>query len=252
LEHHIDWISESDRKIKSQQFLDQFIGRLPDVDIFVIAGDFVDLSGSHDLADNLIYFAKQVKKPIVYVPGNHEYYNCQAILIWNNRIKVQEFAKNVHWLNRNIYQIDDVIFAGSTLWFPKRAETDLLKRNINDFTCIPNYENWVYDENHQDEQFFIRQVKEQIYCNNKKLVCVSHHLPCSSVIPDKWSGDRLNIFFNGSDILHNHIGSENLIWLCGHSHEAIYKTLGNTLVVGNPYGYYDGSRYNNQLIIEVN
>lgn len=79
-------------------------------DIVVLAGDI----GSH--THGLEWAARRFpKQPIIYVAGNHEYYDAQLGLL-------SEFQKpfweqmDVHFLDRQSFEMDGVRFLGCTLW----------------------------------------------------------------------------------------------------------------------------------------
>lgn len=249
--HHI----RNDGKTKLldlyKNFLDGFFKNLPDVDVYVIAGDFHDVAYKH--GDNILqpllnHFAEAFpKKEIIYIPGNHEFYKTSFDGVYSNK---RYLLDNIHWLHRDTFELNNVIFAGDTLWFPHTVMTDCLKYRLNDFGYIQLFENWVYRENELSQNFF----KNQLIHNdpNKTLVCVSHHLPCENVVSHENINDDTNIFYVGSYDLFNYIGSKNIIWIHGHSHEPIDKMLGETRVIRNPYGYDSiSTQYRENLIIEV-
>lgn len=61
-----------------------------DVDVVILAGD-IDVKGRG------IPFAKRFPCPVVYVPGNHEYYGC-AIPRLTEKLKEAAKSSNVHVL----------------------------------------------------------------------------------------------------------------------------------------------------------
>ena len=75
--------------------------------IIVIAGDF------HNGVQGYKYM-ERIHAPIVYVAGNHEYYDGDFFNVNNELIKNQ--PKNVNFLYNHFVIIDDTIFLGSTLW----------------------------------------------------------------------------------------------------------------------------------------
>lgn len=84
---------------------------LTGVDIVVAAGDISPgVSGLHWLLDNFPRYL-----PVVYVPGNHEYYkhNYPALLA---KLKDQARGTNVRVLNNDLVRINGITFLGTTLW----------------------------------------------------------------------------------------------------------------------------------------
>src|SRR5437899_1512335 len=94
-----------------------------DYDVAVLAGDI------HSPGTRAVRWAQREStfggKPVVLVPGNHEYYNrCLDRELVEMRVAAQ--GSNVHLLDRDTVIIDDVRFIGCTLWtdflLPVRAE----------------------------------------------------------------------------------------------------------------------------------
>ena len=81
-------------------------------DVTVLAGDIWDggLQG-------ITWAAKTWQdRPVIYVPGNHEYFGCEYNA---HRAKMAEAAArhaNVHLLDRGAIVLGDVAFIGATLW----------------------------------------------------------------------------------------------------------------------------------------
>ncbi|MEZ7911242.1 MAG: metallophosphoesterase [Propionivibrio sp.] len=107
-------------------------------DVVVLAGDI----GSH--THGLEWAARRFpKQPIVYVAGNHEYYDAQLGLM-------DEFQKpfweqmDVHFLDHQSFELDGVRFLGCTLWSSfglygtdkAEAYMAVAKRRINDYWMI--------------------------------------------------------------------------------------------------------------------
>ena len=249
--HHIIGDGKSRKLTLYKNFLDKFMNKLPDVDVYIIAGDFCDtarIGRENYLYELLNHFSASFpNKHIVYIPGNHEFYRTSFDGVFANRINLPE---NIHWLHRDSIEIEGAVFAGSTLWFPKTVMTNVYKHMLNDYHLIHGYEGFVYHENELDQNFF----KSEIAHRDKTLplICVSHHLPCEDVISHSNHDDPTNIFYVGSYDIHNYLGDKDITWIHGHSHEPYDFKLGETRVLRNPYGYYsDCTMYNEKLVIEV-
>lgn len=81
-----------------------------DHDVVILAGDIG--VGPETIAEAAHLFAG---KPIIFVPGNHEYYNTvlnECAEIMRNKAK----GLGVHFLDNDEVVIDGVRFIGSTLW----------------------------------------------------------------------------------------------------------------------------------------
>jgi predicted phosphodiesterase len=79
-----------------------------DADVIITAGDIgVGLEG-------VLWAKEQYKnKPVIYVPGNHEYYQHDISLI--DQLKASS-TENVRILDNEMCIIDDVRFLCATLW----------------------------------------------------------------------------------------------------------------------------------------
>jgi predicted phosphodiesterase len=78
--------------------------------------DVVILAGDIHLGNRGIDWAQQFEKPVIYVPGNHEYYNGHLETV-NQRIKEAAVGTNVYILDGgDELVIQGVRFLGGTLW----------------------------------------------------------------------------------------------------------------------------------------
>lgn len=81
-------------------------------------------------------------KHVIYVAGNHEHYHGDfkySIPTLKTRLG---YLKNLHILDKETFELDDVVFAGGTLWTDMNQEDPLTLHNIsrmmNDFRIIQN------------------------------------------------------------------------------------------------------------------
>ena len=98
------------------EFVSQFWDlpeELPDFDVCVLAGD---IAGSPEKGVDFAARAPAlIGRPIIYVPGNHEFYGGEI----ENRLRVGKEAAagtNVRLLDRDVAIIDGVRFVGAILW----------------------------------------------------------------------------------------------------------------------------------------
>lgn len=130
-------------------------------DVLVLAGDIITGVDLHHKDPNGILGARMSDryhtffeecsrnfKHVIYVMGNHEYYDGDfATMVENIRSKLA-YLQNVYVLDRQVKKIGDVTFVGSTLWTDMNDEDPLtllhLKDRMNDFSCIKNSARKVY------------------------------------------------------------------------------------------------------------
>lgn len=173
--------------------------------------------------DFLRYCSDLGFKRTFIIAGNHEYYGNNYTKT-NDRIQdLCNRIPNVSFLNRSILQIDDLIIAGSTLWSQISVNT---AEHLNDFNRIykengkmitrEDYLNWHY----QDQQWLKNVVSSNF--TNRPLVVMTHHLPSYQLIVDKYQKWKYqDAFATELDSLQNPVD----VWLCGHSHCVVEKTI---------------------------
>ncbi|MFY8212232.1 MAG: metallophosphoesterase [Candidatus Nanopelagicus sp.] len=207
-------------------------------DVLVLAGDIA--SGSTNTIDVIKHFKKQGFPKIVYIAGNHEYYNNDYDDFNHKMTEKCLGLDGVYFLNPGTVIIDDVVFVGGTLWtnfgdnfFSKSAA----KRGINDFRIIKNFDVNRCEKTYYDHIGFIQDQYEQR--GDKKVVVVTHFLPARECIAERFRGpDLINDYF-ANDLGEYIAGMSNTTWLFGHTHDATNIVLGDTRVVANPHGYYN-------------
>lgn len=248
----------SDLHLEHHNKFDYILENLPIADVYTIAGDFKD--GIKNYQKDMERFFEKVKilnrkAHIIHILGNHDYYGTDTEKPFDVCLDLSNYLGSqyyhfLHWRFPNI-KIGDVSFFGDTLWFPNRADTELLSSNLSDFQCIRNFRGWHQYQNTRTEGNIIQVINNIIYTQNKKLCIVTHHIPDQSLVHSNYQGDPLNIFFVGSDNLHKHMGNEKLLWIFGHSHNFTDKMLGDTRCICNPIGYNPlNSEYQKNLIID--
>lgn len=210
-----------DRKISD------FVAR---ADVLVVAGDLA--VGSYRVSSALVELAKHYKD-VIYVAGNHEYYNS----VYEDF--KPEIPSNVHFLNPGTIKIQDVTFIGATLWTNFRRDELLktyVKRAIADFTRIGNFS---ANKCAQISELERQYIKMQYENTPGKKVIVTHFIPAEAGISKFWKerGGELNKYF--ANDLDNWIETlEDTTWIFGHTHDKIDTQLGDTRFIANPYGYH--------------
>lgn len=207
----------------------------PVADILIMAGDIGSLYKMTQLSE----FIKEVCgmfKVVLYVPGNHEWYEIPDILpvsyqtLEHRLKKLAEINSNLFILNRNSVLIGDVCFAGCTLWSEPLCQVPRFIVKIQDMNRVK------YQQMHTKDLKFIEGIIE--YCKTKKhkLVLITHYPPSYRCL----SGTRrkqkfLSLYASNLD----HIAiKENVdTWICGHTHTNFdFLTEGGCRIVSNQKG----------------
>jgi Icc-related predicted phosphoesterase len=221
-----------------------FISKLPkkNCDVVVIAGDLH--VGFENIKNALQLFSSHFKnQKIVYTPGNHEYYNRDKISELDEQLKEIQI-ENVYILNNSLVQIDELIFLGSTLWFPFHHDNGEKSENLNDFFSILDFEEEVYKKNKECVNF----LKQNIDSGS---IVVTHHLPSYKCVASEYKHSILNCFFvcEVEELI-----KKAKVWIHGHTHSSINIKIGNTPVICNPFGYPGcdiNPKFNTDCVIEV-
>lgn len=227
-----------------------------DEDVLILAGDI-------GVGINTINFLKSLPKdlPIVYIAGNHEYYNNHFGAI--NELFAKEFANsNIHWLNNSEWIFNDVRFIGGTMhsdfglfgeaerWSVETAS----RRGINDFYCIgtgnPERSWTVKDCKEEFAKFdkFMRFALKQPF--NGKTVVVSHFCPSAQSVHPMFKNSVITPFFASNC---EHLIGFSDLWVHGHTHDSYDYSIEGTRIVCNPRGYGKENtiNFNPNLIIEI-
>lgn len=222
----------------------QYLGE----DVLVLAGDIA--SGGTNTLDVLKHFKRLGFPHIVYVPGNHEYYNTSVQHFDAKLATACQKLEGVHFLNPGTVNIGDVMFVGATLWtnFGEDALAEYsAARRIADFRIIKGFSPEVPGFSTADSRELFYKHRDYIKLAyerrnpGKKVVIVTHFLPDMACVHPRWrdQGDvtfLLNKYFANS--LGNWISElDNTTWMFGHTHDSVDTTIGSTRLVANPHGY---------------
>ncbi len=224
-------------------------------DVVILAGDIgVGLDG-------IEWAARQFPKvPVIYVPGNHEYYGHDIALIDD---LVKKSAANIHVLNNDKVVLDGVRFIGSTLWtdFKLHGEGEAwfarqrAKRSVEDFAAIRNSDRAFTPEAsvdlHEESRAWI-EAELKVKFDGPTAV-VTHHLPAAMSVANQYANDPLNpAFASRLEKIIEKFRPE--LWIHGHTHVPCDYELFGTRVVCNPRGYpreTRGSKFDPGLTIEL-
>lgn len=237
-------------------------------DVLVIAGDVNNKK--EDTVNSLNTISCIVKKPLLFVPGNHEYYYCRDDNLTMFEIDAyfkEQFKDHpyIHAMQNDEFILDDVVFIAGTLWTDMKSgangafERMYLEKSINDFRLIrfsrENDDTFrLLNTNDatklfkQTKRFLTSKLKEH---EGKKIVIVTHHAPSEKSVHKKYKDSTLNAAFVSN--MDSFIKKSKVpLWIHGHVHDSFDYVLGNTRIVCNPKGYKDeNTEFNPNLIVEI-
>jgi predicted phosphohydrolase len=200
----------------------------PGLDFLLVPGDVVvpASQGLETTQDALAFLSLQARH-VIYVAGNHEYYNATRELAEGTLEACM--PPNFHWLRNTEVMVDGVHFFGGVMWFPYNSRNSIYENQLNDFRLIRGFKEWVYEENALFTDAAWRMVAPGT-------VVLSHHVPSYWCVPSQFRGDKLNRFFVSEMVLLIEEKRPRL-WAYGHTHLAHRCQIGGTDVVTNPFGY---------------
>jgi len=200
-----------------------------DVELVVIPGD---VGNSDSIIKNLKVIDKITKCPVIYVPGNHEYYGSSFTEM--NKIFSTITFDNVSVLNPGEVIIDDILFVGGVGNIDGSYEEISRWKfpQYTDFSAISDFEKRT-DLGKYEHNYIFKSL--ELHKTRKKVV-ITHTMPSVRCISEKYQGSFLNPCFVNSwdDIIYL---QEPDVWFYGHTHEKNEIIIYNTILMCNPHGY---------------
>lgn len=236
-------------------------------DVLIMAGDIVPITLLKDPnkgTTHIRFFEKcaELYKHVIYVGGNHEFYHGDLATSFNDAKNYLNHIDNIHLLDNELLELDDVVFFGGVMWTDCNKEDPMtmlqLTQSMNDYHCIKNsakkstygYQD-ILDPQDTVEEFkrFKRfLIKNLSLYNDKKCVVVTHHSPSFRSIPEQYKYDyEMNGGYasNMDDFILNRPYIK--YWVYGHSHSPTEFQIGDTVVLNNARGYVGHERLDDVL-----
>lgn len=252
-----------------------------DVDVLILSGDILV---ARDLMDHdphgIVDFGKSARyhrffqdcsanfPHVIYVAGNHEHYHGDFKYSISDIKKRFAYLTNVHVLDKEVFELNDIVFVGGTLWTDMNKEDPItlhmISKMMNDFRCVDNsnrevnYKTFDDVENPDKPTFRTRPARfcpEDAVEEHKKMldyirivyegmppwkqmVVVGHHTPSHTSCHPRYKNDRdMNGGYHSdlSEFILDRPGIK--LWTHGHTHELFDYKIGDCRVVCNPRGY---------------
>ncbi|MBL0354049.1 MAG: metallophosphoesterase [Dechloromonas sp.] len=230
-------------------------------DVVIIAGDIAR-------PKEAIAWASTFTKPVLYVPGNHEFYG-GSIASTVQELRQLCSRRDIWVLDNNAVVIGGVRFLGTTLWTDFRLFGDGEKRDV----AVSEALNFMRDFSRiqmdaASETMFTPDMSELLFTRHAnwleeklaepfpgKTVVITHHAPSPKSVHPKFAGSPLNACFV-SDAERLIDGKRVELWIHGHTHDSFDYVLNGTRVVCNPRGYAksgvsENPQFDPALVIEV-
>lgn len=193
----------------------------------------------------------------VFVEGNHLGYNRVTFDENDTKEHSIKYLKKkfktgtVRFLENDIYIIDDIVFAGCTLYSDFALYDNpvycsrLASKSMNDFRYVKVKDKGsvrsLYTSDtvkwHKKSVKFINKTCKDY--PDKKIVVVTHYAPSVDCVSEEYKGDMLNAAF-ASDLEWLIEENDNLVlWCHGHMHKDVDLIKYGTRVVCCPWGYFN-------------
>lgn len=230
-----------------------------EVDIVILAGDICEGTSGIEWADN-------IGKPILYVPGNHEYYRGNLEEIEIALRQSAKASKHVVLLHNDRHDVGNIRFLGSTLWTDYRLENEEINAMsaaealLADHRVISKLDGdkrRLFSAEHaQAIHFRCREWLERQLSipHDGPTVVITHHAPHINSVHNMYIGTSpVNAAFSSdlTEIIREH---DIDLWIHGHTHWTFDYEISGTRIVCNPYGYYPSAEindFNPNFILEV-
>lgn len=230
--------------------------------------DAVILAGDIARPPQAIAWARQFPQPVIYVPGNHEYYggSLSGTLAALRELSV---GSRVHILERDELRLDGVRFLGCTLWTDFRLLADECERAASMLQAsqlIRDFSRIRLDET--SDTLFTPLASRQIFDQSVAwldgkfsesfagpTVVISHHAPSPGSINPKYAGSSVNPSFV-SDLEPQLRHWKAPLWIHGHVHDSYDYRVQSTRVLCNPRGYArsgvpENPSFDPQLVVTI-
>jgi Icc-related predicted phosphoesterase len=210
-----------------------------DADVVVIAGDI-------DCGTNAFDWAEETfpNRPVLYVPGNHEYYDGDVTEVSAALRDRAASSPNVRLLDNDEVVVDGVRFLGATLWTdfelfgPSRmpAAFEDSVRYVMDFRKIRD-RNALFTpqrsiELHRASIAFLQRAIDTPHSG--QTVVITHHAPHAGSLHPLWASHLSSAAFV-SDL--TRLMGKPALWVHGHTHNSFRYEVNGTRVSANPMGY---------------
>lgn len=197
-------------------------------------------------------------KPVIYVAGNHEYYDNFWPLL-NDQLRKEAERHDVLFLENDAVEVGGVRFLGCTLWtdfelngfYRKSQCMRLAQEEMLDYKRIDprastaeKYVRLTAQQTLDRHEASVAWLKSELPEGQpEKTVVVTHHYPHEGSCAPKWKKDPISPAFGSNLDLDILLGAK--VWIHGHTHDSvdytIQKETGGSMrtcrVVCNPRGY---------------
>lgn len=241
---HLEFLGESERywSLMVCRWKKQFEIDRPHA--LILAGDIHFI---HIVPRVLKYFWNSFKIPVIFVAGNHEFYQTSGPrfdhpyeAIEKLKEEVGKFYGDIRVLHRDSTTVNNVIIHGCTLWADGKAGT--LKDGIADYRMIRCWNQHSMIQSHQCDLEWLQSVLEKCKPSPTVIgapyypqIVVTHHMPSLQAIDSKYKDIPNGEFASDLDWVMK--SYKPCTWIFGHTHSDFEGYVDNTHLICHPAGY---------------
>lgn len=198
----------------------------------ILAGDITNFKKKDYILTRLISQLKPHTDHIIYILGNHEYYELGQTKVSEVKDAYSTLSNKlgINLLENEHLETDDFIFYGATMW---SKMTEHAYRRMSDQFSFTNKEELldIHEDSKSKLERFITEYKSE-----KPLIVITHHLPSFTLIDKEYEKYKdLNSGF-ASELDHL-IRDPISYWIYGHTHKSNDTIINNVRLLCNPLGY---------------
>lgn len=218
---------------------------VPDADICLCAGNLLE----RGVAPSVDWLGQNVAPimPVVFVPGNHEYYHSSIKEGFDAGLMAAREYKNLYMIDQGFVIVGGVRFVGATLWTdfslfgdPRLPMLEAAEQ-IGDYRKIKISKNPLKRFSPRQAtglHFNARIVLESMLAAQPDCptVVITHHAPSLLSMSQDWVDNPLAPSF-ASNLERLVMRHQPEFWIHGHVHNNADYMIYNTRVICNPRGY---------------
>ncbi|MEO7066463.1 MAG: metallophosphoesterase [Rhodanobacter sp.] len=207
-------------------------------EVTILAGDILRPAAA------AMAWAASLGRPVLYVPGNHEFYGGSIPAVREELARAAR-EHGVHLLDQSVQVINGVRFVGATLWTDFKlfgiAERDramaLSAKFMRDFTAIHNADGGAFTPADScalfaEQYAWLAAVLDEPFAG--PTVVITHHAPTPHSVHPRFADSPVSAAFV-SDC--SALMGRAVLWVHGHTHDSFDYVVDGTRVLCNPRGY---------------
>lgn len=219
------------------------LGPHPECEVIAMAGDLCD--GGFDPTPWLLgEFSDDERARMIFVPGNHEYYDI-GTAAGEVRVRQLQADTGIILLQRDTVEVDGVRFVGCTMWSPLEERLDHLG---GDLISIPNFSGPIWRQMHQRDAAWLGMTVQE------GDVVITHHAPgWDGLKVDMQHNVRLMSLASGYMARMESLIEETqpALWIHGHTHVTREYEIAGCRVVTNALGRGHNPSFQPGYVVEL-